>query len=374
MTFTTRLISTLGLFIFFLNIGVSYAEAKAVVRSGDTVSIAEEQIIEGDFYSAASIINISGTVEEDMISAGGQITINGSVGDDALLMAGRVDIHGTVGDDLRIISGEVIIAEPVMGDVFVVGGSVNILSTASISGDVILYAGQATIAGSVGGDVIGSVGKLRIDSLVSGDVDVTVTELTLGDRANIEGSVKYVSNSLVTQSLNATVGGELVRNDPVFPGREMNLRNALIPVLVILFSLLTWYLVSRRSLTKVVNRALIRSPRPFLLGLGTLLLAPFAGVILLMSMIGSLAGLVVIFGYLLLLTLSVIGLAAVLGLLLMTAFNKPASEITLMSLAVGIVGISLFMLLPVIGQLVLVGFMILTLGSLVDILVRPTLK
>lgn len=374
MTYITKLISALGVFVFFLSIPVSSVEAKTVVRSGDTVSIAEEQIIEGDFYSAANIINVSGEVKQDIISAAGQININGSIGNDALFFAGRTDIHGTIGDDLRIVSGEVIIADPVMGDVFVIGGKVNILSTASISGDVILYAGQVTIEGSIGGDVIGSIDKLRIDAPIAGDVDVTVTELTLGDRANIEGSVRYVSNSLVIQSLNATVAGDLVRSDPVFPGRDMNIRNSLIPVLVLFFSILVWYLVSRRTLNIVVNRAIIRSPRPILLGLGTLMLAPFAGVILLMSMIGSLVGLVILFGYVLMITLSIIGLVAVLGLLLMRAFNQPTSGLTLISLAVGLIGVSLLMLLPVIGQLLLFILMLVTLGAIVDILIRPTLK
>ena len=374
MKYVTRITITCALLLLFLTPTAQAAEARTVVRSGDGVSIAEDQVIRGDFYSAANTINVSGTIENDMIAIAAQININGSIGDDALFVAGRTDVHGVVGDDLRIVSNETVIAEPVMGDVLVIGGSVNILSTASISGDVVLYAGDVTIEGSVGGDVIGSADSLRIDAAIAGDIDVTVADLTLGDRANIEGSVRYVSNSLAIQSPNATVVGDMVRNDPILPGKDMNIRNAMIPVLVLLFSALVWYLVSRRSLTKVANRALISSSRPFLIGLGTVVLAPFAGFVLLISLIGSLVGIAVFTAYILLGTLSIMAMSAVLGMLLMRAFNRPVAELSLMTLMVGVAGVILLMLLPFVGQLLLFALLVVSVGAMVDLVARPNLS
>ena len=375
MTFTqtSKFFGALIIGMIFFASTVFSVEAKTVVRSGETVSIAEEQTIEGDFYTAANIINVSGSVKEDMISAGGQITINGSVGDDVLIFAGRADVHGTVGDDLRILAGEVTIAEPIMGDVFVMGGVVNILSTASVSGDVLIYAGQATIEGSIGGDIIGSVDQLRVDAVVSGDIDVAVTQLTLGDRANIEGSVRYSSNNLVVQSLDATVSGDLVRSDPVLPVKDISAKNALIPILSLLFSVLVWYLISRRSLDLVVKRALVKSPRPILLGLAALIFMPIAFSVLLMSMIGTPIGLIGLFGYLLLGLLSIIGLPAVVGQLLMKVFNQPSAGLSLVTLVAGVVGVTLLMLLPIIGQIALLVFMLITLGAMVDLFIRPSI-
>ena len=350
---------------------VGQAEAKTVVRSGESVSISEDQVIEGNFYSAASKIYISGEVKDDMAAAGGQITINGSVGRDALLAAGSVEVHGIIGEDLRIISGEVTIAEPVMGDVFVVGGSVHILSSASIGGDLLLYAGEATVEGPVGGNINGGVGKLRIDSNVAGDVDVRVTDLTLGERASVEGSVLYVSNELVTQALNATIAGELVRSDPVIVDGQFNLRASLVPVLMLVFATLAWFLVSRRTLSRVTGRALVASPRPILLGLATLFLTPLVIGILLVSMVGLYIGMIALFGYLLLLMLGFVGLVAVIGQLLMKVFNQPHAHLSLLSLVVGIVGVTLLMMLPVIGQVLIILFMLTTLGSIVDLLLRP---
>ncbi|MCA9362377.1 hypothetical protein KC906_03295 [Candidatus Kaiserbacteria bacterium] len=372
-TLTHRIIiAAIGSFILCGGI-IQTASAETVVRSGEVVSIAKEQVIEGDFYSMASKVNISGSVEEDAVVAAGQVTVNGSVGNNAFLVGGRIDVHGTVGDDLRIVAGETTIAEPIMGDVMVVGGVVQILSTASIAGDIILLAGNVVIEGSVGGDVVGTVGQLTIDAPVAGDVDVTVEQISLGSQADVQGSVRYVSESLIIQDPSSNVAGETMRNDPVILGSQPTLYAAVIPVLVLLFSVLVWYLLSRKSLDVVIGRALVKSPRPFLLGSISIILMPLITMLLFVSMIGSLLGFAVLAGFLFMVMLSIIGISAVMGRLLMTLFNQPHQHSSLLSLLVGVTAMGLLMLLPPIGQLTAFFLILLTLGAMIDILLRPTL-
>ncbi|MEY3783793.1 MAG: hypothetical protein RLZZ230_115 [Candidatus Parcubacteria bacterium] len=349
-------------------------EAKSVLRSGDTVSIAEDQIVEGDFYAAGSKINVSGEIKEDIVTAGGQTTLNGSVGANAFMVGGRVDIHGTVGDDLRIVAGEVTIAEPVMGDLLVIGGSVNILSSASVAGDVIIFAGDATIEGSVGGDVIGRTGSLRIDAPVGGDVDVTTDQLTLGDNAAIEGSVRYVSGVVVVQSLNANVGGDLMRSDPPLAASSNGWNPLFVMGLILLFSVLAWYLVSRKTLQKMVVRATSHSLRSVIIGFVVLTVAPFATAILLFSAIGTVVGFVALLLFLLLTVLGVVGSVAVAGSLLLIAAKKQTTPVvTLLSLVLGIFVFTLLLMLPVIGLVLIIAAVLVTIGSLVDIVVKPKL-
>ena len=368
----TLVTSLVGVLVFGLF--AQTAAASSVIRTGEAISISEDQLIEGDFYSAAGKINVSGEVEQDVLAAAGQITINGSVGADATLFGGTVNVYGTIGDDLRVVSGEVTIAEPVMGDVMVIGGIVNILPTASIAGDLIILSGQAIVEGSVGGDILGRSEDLRLDGVVAGNVDVTTLTLTLGEKANIEGSVTYVSRTVATQALNSSVGGDMVRNDPILPANDVTITSALLPVLVLLFSVLAWFLVSRKTLILVTGRALQKSVRPFIIGFATLILAPFAIVILSASMIGLLVGMTLFFAYGLLIVSGVIGSAAVIGQLLMKLFNQPSSKISLVTILVGVVGVSALTLLPVVGPLVLLIFFILTLGSMVDVVLKPNKK
>ena len=343
-----------------------------MIRTGDTVSIGGDQSIDGDFYSVAGKLNLSGTVQEDAIVAGSQVTVNGTINEDAFLIGGTVDVYGTIGDDLRIVSGETTIAEPVMGDVLVVGGLLTILSSASVAGDVILLTGQATIEGSVGGDVLGWSDNLRIDAPVAGDVSVTVNSLTLGEKANIAGSVQYVSRELAVQAQGATIEGDLVRNDPVVPAANTSIQSALIPVLVILFSVLSWYLISRQTLTRVTNAALRRSFKPAAFGFATVILAPFAIAILSASVIGMLIGIAAFFLYALLLILGIIAIPALVGQALMKVFKQPVEQLTPLSLVVGVCGAVLLLVLPIIGMFLLLGVMILAVGAMIEQIIHST--
>jgi cytoskeletal protein CcmA (bactofilin family) len=358
---------------FFL-VGASTVNAESVIRTGDAVSIADDQKIDGDFYSAAGKFNLSGSVSGDAIVASSQVTINGSVEKDAVLFGGTVDVYGTIGDDLRIVSGETTIAKPVLGDVLVVGGVLNILSSASVSGDVILLTGQAIIEGSVGGDVLGWSDSLRIDAPVAGDVSVTVSSLTLGEKANISGSVQYVSRELAVQAQGATIEGDLQRNDPVLPAPETSLRTALVPVLVILFSVLSWYLISRKTLVQVTNLAISRSFKPVAFGFAAIILAPFAIVILSVSVLGMLVGITLFFLYALLLMLGIIALPALIGQAMMSLFNQSKKQFSLITLLVGVIGVVIIALLPLIGFYLLLGAVLLAMGAMIELLLQSARK
>jgi len=346
--------------------------ADTVIRTGETVSIDSDQRIDGDFYSAASILNLSGEVSEDMTAVGGKVTLNGNVGKDALFVGGSVDVHGSVGDDLRIVGGDVILAEPVTGDVFVIAQSITILDTASIGGDLIIYGADAEVSGSVGGDIVGNVETLRLDAPVKGTVDITTKQLTIGERADIGGTVRYLSAETLTRSPSAKIAGEITRNDPV--KEETNLPGAkavLIPVLMVLFSALVWYLVARKLLTAIVDRALVRGIRPVATGFITFFAAPVIIVILTISVLGTLVGITAFAAYLFATLLAIVSSAAVLGQLIVKLYKKELSPLSPLTLCIGVAAMTLLAVIPVFGLIALVGLFMITLGALVDLVLHP---
>ena len=346
--------------------------ADTVIRTGETVSIDSDQRVDGDFYSAASILNLSGEVTEDMSAVGGKITLNGNVGKDALLLGGSVDVHGSVGDDLRIVGGDVILAEPVTGDVFVIARSITILDTASIGGDLIVYGADVEISGSVGGDILGNVQSLRLDAPVKGAIDVTAIQFTVGDRADVKGTVRYVSAQTLARSPNAKISGEITRNDPVVD--ETNLPGAkavLIPVLMVLFSALVWYLIARKLLTSIVDRALVRGIRPVATGFITFFAAPVIIVILTISVLGTLVGITAFAAYLFAVLLAIVSSAAVLGQLIIKLYKKELSPLSPLTLCIGVAAMTLLAVIPAIGPIALVALFMITLGALVDLVLHP---
>lgn len=361
-------ITVLALFVSLIS--VSTAEARTVVRSGDRVSVTEEQEIQGDFYTSARIVNISGVIENDLVAAAQSLTINGSVGDNAFILALDTDVSGAVGDDLRIIGQTVTITEPITGDLFVIGGTVNLLSTASVGGDVLVYANEVVLEGSVGGDVLGTIDSLRVDAPIGGDVNVTVNQLTLGERTEVTGNVTYKSGELLVQALDATVAGDVVRNDPVLPGNQTSVRLALVPSFILLFSVLAWYLIARSSLQAVTNRALSKSLKPVFYGTLVLLFGPLVAIVLMASVIGILVGMAAFLMYFLLIVSAVIASAAVAGQLAMRLLDKSNASLGLVGLCSGVIIVTMLMLLPFVGQIAFVALVILSVGSMVSLVIE----
>lgn len=369
--YTNKTLFSLVVLGLFLVIPTGIIEASSVIRTGDTVSVENDQKIEGDFYSMANIMNVSGEIAGDMTSIGRKVTINGSVTSDALIAGESVDVHGSVGDDLRVIGGDVIIAKPITGDVFVVAGSVTVLSTASIGGDLVLYAGDADISGSVGGNILGRAESLRIDAPVTGLVDVKTGKLTVGDRADIGGAVQYESLANLERSPNAKVAGDIVRNDPVDEGATISHKAFIIPILMMLFSTLVWYLVAKNILVRTTERALVRGIRPSATGFIFFFAAPVVIGILILSVLGTMVGVTALVAYIFAILVALFSVSAVIGQLMMYVYKKRFPPLTPLTLIVGVLGVCLLILIPVIGPLVLVALIIITLGALVDLVLHP---
>lgn len=356
----------------FLVIPTSSIEASSVIRTGDAVSVENDQKIEGDFYSLSNILNISGEIVGDVTSVGRKVTLNGNVTSDALIAGESVDVHGAVGDDLRVIGGDVIIAKPITGDVFVIAGSVTVLSTASIGGDLVLYAGDADISGSVGGNILGRAESLRIDAPVAGLVDVKTGKLVVGDKADIAGSLQYESLASLERSPNAKVAGDIVRNDPVAEDASVNHKAVLVPLLMMLFSTLVWYLIAKNILVRITERALVRGIRPSATGFIFFFAAPVVTGILLLSVLGTMVGVAALLAYIFAILIALFSVSAVIGQLMMYVYKKRFPALTPLTLIVGVIGVCLLVLIPVIGPLLLIGLLIITLGAIVDLILHPT--
>ncbi len=344
------------------------ALASSVVRTGDSVSIAKDQAVEGDFYGAGKNVVVSGEVTGDLLVAGADLNINGKINSDIAAVGGTVHLNGVVSDDVRIIGGRVTIEGEVTGDLVVVASYLKVLSTAKISGDIIFFGSHAEISGDVGKSIWGTSEKIRIDGVVGGDVDVKTMELVLGERADISGMVKYTSASELIRAQNAKVAGKVVKNDPVVA--EVNsFKDALIPLLVTLFAALVLFLFFRKMLDKVVLQANNNFVRNTLIGFGVFFLTPVAISILIMSTLGSLLGVAVLFIYLALMVLSIIISGVIIGTFI-SRFTSKSTAITIPYILVGTVTMLLLLYVPLIGSIILLGIIFTTLGALTTYLYR----
>ena len=335
--------------------------ASSVLRTGESVTITAQQSVEGDFYGLSNAIAISGAVTGDLLLAGTNITVNGNVGSDLAALGGGVTIEGVVGDDARIVAGDVTITGEVQGDLVVVAGSLTVLSTASIDGDIIFFGTSADIAGTVGKSIFGTSEKIRVDGKVGGDIDIKTAGLVLGEQADVTGLVKYTSVNEIVRAQNARVAGAVVKNDPVMA--DVNeAKNILIPLLVVLFAALVWFLFFKRLLTSVVTLSSKHTLRSMLIGFGLFFLVPIAVGILIMSTLGSLLGLTLFFAYFVLIFVTVSILGITLGAYIALLSTKKET-ISIPYIVLGTATVVALVLVPVVGPIVLLAAFFVTLGA-----------
>lgn len=346
---------------------VTPAFATTVVRTGDAVTIGDDQRVEGDFYTATNVSTIQGVVTGDVVGAVGSITLTGDIGEEVLLLAGTATLGetATVTDDVRIVGSDVVIAGNVSGSVFVLGNSLRILSTATIGGDVLFMGRTLTVEGDVTGDVLGQADEMRIDGLVGKSVNVTVTTLTLGDKAEVTDDVIYASPNELVRSINATVGGEITHTKPQFASADSGtLRTIAMSFLVVLFASLSVYLLVRRPL-QVFGQYSAERPGLFILfGFAVLFLAPIVVVALLVSVLGLLLGMLGL-GFVLLLILLALPLSVVATAGIISKLFDDKVTINTLTITLAVLVIHIAFVVPVIGTMVLLAILFLTIGALV---------
>ena len=340
------------------------AHAGPIIRTGEIISVDAGQKLMGDFYGFSPTITISGAAENDVYLGGGTITINAPISQDLSTIGGYVQVHGDVGDDLRVIGGDVTIAKAVHGDVVVLGGTLNILSTATIDGDILFLGGELNIEGVVAGSIHGTAERVRINNEVGGDISLTAKNLfTLGDNAKVLGGITYESNNDIVRAQNAAVTGGIRRTDIPVTSQNSVVSVFILQALVLLFAALTLYVIGGGRMRGIVSRSCEKPGVSGLIGLGVFLVLPLVSLILMVSVIGTLIGIILFALYVLALIFSVILSGIVLGTYAQKFLFKKTA-ITLMTVTGGVVLLCILGFVPYVGGLLVFACTLISLGGI----------
>ena len=336
--------------------------AGPVIRSGESVSIESDKVVEGDLYAVGGSVTLSGEVRGDAYIAGGNVTVNAPIDADLVIAGGSVNIHSSVADDVRIVGGSVTLAGSVEGDVLVTGGSLHILSTAEIKGDLIFAAGDIDVEGSVAGSLYGIVDSLRIDASIGGNIDISAgTGLTLGDRAEVLGDITYRARTDLVRAPNAVVVGTTQKE--TIADTTTPIEFYVIPLLTLLFAALTVFLLLRKRLDVFVIDTEQNYGTQGLIGLAVFLGIPFVGVILTLSVLGLLVGIAVLAVYVALLCAAWVATGIVLGTIAIR-FVQKNTKVTLISVIVGVLVLEAVTFIPYIGPLLALAAFLTVLGGI----------
>lgn len=368
MNYSLSLMQRFLLALLLIGLGVtavfvSHANA-AVVRSSEAVSVAQDEIVSGDFYAIGGDVTISGTVEGDVYVMGGTLTINGIVEGDILAIGGTVAVHGAVGDDLRAVGGKVVVAQTVGGDVVTFGGALATLSTAHIDGEVLFYGGAATVAGEVEGAVHARAEALTIDGKV-GAVDAVLSgDLTLTNAASVAGNVSYEGSGELSRTPETVIEGEVMQRDRM--NVEARVSDFMPFGLMILFAVLVAVFFLRERLLRMVRTTSTRKHAlwlPAAIGFGILFLTPLAFALLMASVLGLVVGGLLLVVYLGFIIFGMIVMHIVLGAFI-AKYTVKEYRISWPFAIIGVIAVQILLLIPIIGPLAIFALFLSTLGMI----------
>ncbi len=272
----------------------------AEVAGGDTYHLPRGEVVADDLYVSGDEVIIDGTVNGDLVAAGGYVEVNGVVTGDLIAVGGAVVVNGAVQDDARLAGGGIIVAGSVGDDLFVAGGGggwpgafaipmtigkrtlpqgIQLMPQAAVSGDAYLAGGQGTLAGSVGGDLWVGMGAAVFTGHVAGDATLNAQTLTVGDAAQVQGTLTTSSANAVAvpEGVAAAVRQEAVKQgaavetprNPVVSALWWLLRTVLLLLGLAVIGWVVWRLAPRA----IAGPAAVMEERPVVAALYGLLAA-----------------------------------------------------------------------------------------------------
>ena len=301
-------------------------------EAGNNVEVKENK--EATSFIAGNIVDLNSEIDGVGFIAGNIVTVSSS--QDYLFAAGNnVTVNKASGKDMFIAGNSLMIKDTVVRDLYMAGTTLKIDTRVSRN----LYAA---------GD------SIYINSEIDGDVYLASEQIKLGENAIITGTLKYPEDAKMTIAESAIVGKKKTYKGDTTSNHMSILDGIIIPTIIAYISMLLIAFVLMflnkklyDKFTKInkENKDLLKH-----LGIGFvgLIMIPTAAVLVMITIIGFPLSIIALIIYSILIYLSVIPTAYVLG----TKFLKDKIKNKYLLLAVSLLIIYLLKAIPLLGGIV----------------------
>lgn len=347
--------------------------------SGDYVVLKEGVTAKGPGFYAGQVVRLNGSVDGTAFAAGQKVTINGDVKGDLFAAGQEVTVNGRVYGNLYAAGQDVRILGQVGGDAFVAGEHAATFKEAVIGRDILLFAANITHSGRVERQFFADSRSTVIDGSIGDNARLAVDRLEIQEGAELKGKLVYMSPNQAAVSPKAKAGPGAIewkkavpvvkeKHEPTLAGQLGGL------LLSIAGALLVWFIVTAWKPHFWVNLTvpLFKEPGKTMgIGALALILTPVLAVILMATVIGLPAGLLLLLAYGVALFLAKIITAVFIGNWLAGRFNWPVLHKGVWLVLLGLAIIAALTRLPFIGFLFTLVTVFWGLGAITLAFVRP---
>lgn len=143
----------------------------------------------GDQYVAGQSAAINGEVAHDAFAFGYDASITAPVGKDAHLGGFHVSVPSNVTGDVYALGFSVNISGATGGDISAAGNSVTLRNPTGVAGNARLAGAMVTIASPVAGAALVTANTLTLDAPITGDLSFYGEKIEFGPGARVDGSL-----------------------------------------------------------------------------------------------------------------------------------------------------------------------------------------
>ena len=269
----------------------------------------------GDLYFMSESVEIAGKQQGDLSVFARELTLPGTVTGDINAWVQSADLGGTMGDAVRVFCQDLKVTGHINGDLIAMCASVLVDRDARITGDLEAKGANVEIRGTVDGDVDATGGEVTFSGKAGGNAKLKADVVEIDPGAKIDGSLEYASRDRLDIDTHKVVKGD-VTYSPEKPRPAVSrwgVTKWFFFMVTTLLSGLGMLALFRRSAPAIVG--LVRGDGLKSAGVGfiTAIVVPVAALLSCILIITIPAALLVIFAWMLLLYLSQVPVALVIG-------------------------------------------------------------
>lgn len=315
---------------------------KDLFKANDSVVVSEE--MNGTGFVAGNNISVDKKVNGMLFAAGNTVNIK-SPSDYAFAAGNMVNL-----DNASFKDG------------FIAGTTVDIKNT-NIERDLYAFGTKINLTSNVGRNAFIAGSDIVIDSVIDGDLYVDANNITINSNAIVNGKFKYNDDAKIVISKDATLPrveaykslniNTKKSSTQIFVSKIMDRVFSLLNMLVVGLLMVLLFPRIFKKIKEVENNKLLANVA---WGLLVLIAVPVVSIMLMFTMVGVSAGLIVLGLYVLLAYISTIIASYKLSSLVLG--NKIKNDYLL--LIIGLVSVTIIKLIPFIGGLA--SFILLCLG------------
>lgn len=345
--------------LFFTLILFPLGAAQALdTKTGNSIYVPKDEIINGNLYAAGDTITINGSVSGDLIVIAQTISINGRIEGDIIAVAQNITVNGEVGGNVRVAGEAININGSVARNVNLFGENIILGDKSLVGWDVMAASGSFESRGSIDGDLTGSFGHALISGKIGKDANIKISKdgydgaLIVSQEANIGNHLFYTAKDSAQISEKAKVGGGVERKTPQIKekGRFASwLWSEIYLIFCALVVGLVMVTIGKNIIPKIIKR-IDDKPFPSLLrGFILMFALPLIAFFLLFTLIGIPLALIISAWWLIAIYVAKILTAILVGQTILKNLDKKREPKLIWSLILGIIICWLLFAIPLVG-------------------------